>query len=254
MNRASFLTYEKQDKNSSKSTVFSTNKAPKVVAFPRVEQSHVITSYAKRPITNMEDLKRVAAYLYRECDHKYLLGFILGVNLGLRINELIVLRQQDLFWGDGTVKYIEDIRDTRDEIVIYQCKTRTPRRFFLNAACVEALEQFFSFKEKNKGDVFILPSREGGHVEATTFRKILTKAARDCGLESISTHSMRKTFAYWQSLTPSQCVERDIEKVQRLFGHRYVTTTLNYVGISAQDDKSEYHNVSLHILGEIFET
>ena len=52
------------------------------------------------PVIDIVQLRSMASWLYTNKGKKYVLAFTLGVNLGLRANELLDLRKHDLFLSD----------------------------------------------------------------------------------------------------------------------------------------------------------
>ncbi len=198
------------------------------------------------PIKRQEDLDAMACWLYQNADPKYLLGFILGINLGLRANELLTLRYSDVFFPDGQIRYIaDDFTDTTDKMAVYQQKVHKHRGLYLNAACFKALNWFFPVKSfAICPDKFLFSSREGGHIQVDTFRKVLKKAAKACGLrQNIGTHTLRKTFGYFHYQN-----NHDIVFLQRLFGHSSALITMRYIGIADEEEKKAYHAVSIDLL------
>ena len=188
------------------------------------------------PIKKQEELEAMAAWLNSNADRKYLLGFILGINLGLRANELLSLKPADLFHEDGTIRYSLDFSDTSDQYSLYQKKVNKRRRFFLNEACVSALTWYYhgDFSKAYKHE-YIFYSREGGHIEVDTFRKKLKDAATACGVrQNIGTHMLR-----------------DIVFLQRLFGHSSALVTMRYIGIAEEEEKKAYHSVSIDLIGSL---
>ena len=79
------------------------------------------------PIKTHKDIIAMANWLYEHKDNKYVLAFTLGINLGLRANELLDLKMNQVFSPDGSVRLIEDEEDTSDGIDIYQSKTKKHR-------------------------------------------------------------------------------------------------------------------------------
>lgn len=218
------------------------------------------------PIKSMDQLYAMAEWLYNNEDHKYLLGFIVGINLGLRANELLKLKLSDLYWINDNgwkVKYIESVEDTSDMIVVLQSKTSKFRNLFLNEACVQALDWYF-FKDKgntscryknNKNvspDTPLISSRNGGSIEICTFRKVLKKAADACGVkQNIGTHTLRKTWGWFQYKTNLEHHHGDVAQLQRLFGHDSEMTTLRYLGIMEEEEKTLYRNLNLLKIEEL---
>ena len=80
------------------------------------------------PVKDKDQLQAIALWLKANKDPKYYLAFAIGVNTGLRANELLKLRWSDVLWSDKTVKYIDDIEDTTDSITVYQSKTKKKRK------------------------------------------------------------------------------------------------------------------------------
>lgn len=199
------------------------------------------------PIKRQEDLNAMAAWLYRNADRKYLLGFILGINLGLRANELLELKHSDIFFPNGELKYSpDDYSDTTDKMSVYQNKVHKRRGMYLNSSCVKALNWYFPVKSPSLySDAYLFPSREGGHIEVDTLRKVLKDAAKACGLkQNIGTHTLRKTFGYFHYQS-----NHDIVFLQRLFGHSSALITMRYIGIADEEEKKSYHEVSIDLMG-----
>lgn len=196
------------------------------------------------PIKSRKQLDDIAAWLKENADRKYLLAFILGINLGLRANELLELKRSDVFFPDGRIRYIVgDCTDTTDRISVFQDKVDKRRGLYLNESCVHAIEWYYGDKRYYNDD-YIFASREGGHIEVDTLRKILKKAAKACGVkQNIGTHTLRKTFGYFHYMS-----NHDVVFLQRLFGHSSALITMRYIGIADEEEKRAYHSVSIDLL------
>ena len=59
-----------------------------------------------------------------------------------------------------------------------------------------------------------------------------------------STHALRKTFAYHQMLV-SNNDPRKLMLLQKMFGHRSVAQTLEYIGITDEEIRDAYLNLNL---------
>lgn len=222
-----------------------------VIQFP-VQKTTVSHNYRKGgeqtvyPIKKKEDLQAVAAWLNENADPKYLLGFVLGINLGLRASELLSLTVSDVMNSDGTIKFVEDYEDTTDRIAVHQKKVHKKRNIYLNQACVDILNWYFS-NNFCKGQ-YLFSSREGGHIRPDTFRKVLKAAAQACGIkQNIGTHTLRKTFGY-QHYNQFH----DIQHLQRLFGHSSPLITMRYIGVTEEDEKFAYNVMNLDVTSSIF--
>lgn len=197
-------------------------------------------------IKSMEDRKRMAAWLLENKDRKYFLAFTLGINLGLRANELLQLRQSDVFNPDGSFRYNgEDLTDTSDKVVVDQSKTNKKRKLYLNEACINVLTWYYPVRSQNLyNNNFIFKSREGGHIEVGTFCKVLKEAAKACGIKlNVGTHTLRKTYGYEHFKR-----NHDIVYLQQLFGHSSPLITMRYIGVTEEDQKAAYHAMSMDFL------
>lgn len=197
------------------------------------------------PIKSRDQLNAMAFWLQANADPKYLLAFILGINLGLRANELLELKCSDIFFPDGKIRYIvDDYTDTTDRISIFQEKVDKHRELYLNNSCVHAIQWYYGDSANHYSDSYIFSSREGGHIEVDTLRKVLKQAAKACGIkQNIGTHTLRKTFGYFHYQS-----NHDIVFLQRLFGHSSALITMRYIGIAAEEEKKAYHSVSIDLL------
>ena len=204
------------------------------------------------PIKTHKDIIAMANWLYEHKDNKYVLAFTLGINLGLRANELLDLKMNQVFSPDGSVRLIEDEEDTSDGIDIYQSKTKKHRTVFLNAACKDALEWAFPIRGAYlHSEGYLFPSREGGAIQVGTFRKVLKEAAAACGLkQNIGTHTCRKTWGWHQYKYNSEKANLDITMLQRAFGHSSPEVTLRYLGITDEEDKALYKNMCINVVSD----
>lgn len=204
------------------------------------------------PLKHREDIIAMANWLLAYKDKKYVLAFVLGINVGLRANELLSLRMNQLFWPDGSVRFIEDLEDTADGIDVYQSKTKKYRKVFLNSACKDALEWYFPVRGVClHSNAYVFPSREGETIQVGTFRKVLKEAAQACGIkQNVGTHTCRKTWGWWQYKYNCKDANLDLSMLQRAFGHSSQEVTLRYLGITDEEDKALYQNMCIHVVSD----
>jgi len=156
-----------------------------------------------------------------------LLLFIMGINVGLRISDLIKLTVGDVLKQTLTIK--EDKTD----------KTRTIE---INDATRKAIDEYLNTRDYKENE-FLFKSRKGenkaiGRVEAW---QILNDAADRAKLNiNIGTHTLRKTFGYWAY---KQGI--DITLLQQIFNHSTPKITLRYIGITQDDVKNVYMSLNL---------
>ena len=231
-------------------TTPATPTSSKIIPFPMACTPSRKPNYRKGeeqtvfPIKHRDQLDAMANWLYRNVDRKYLLGFILGINLGLRANELLELKQSDLFFPNGEIKYVsDDFSDTTDKMFPVKSLSLCKDVYiFQSRENVKRKDREGNVRDDN------IPDSEGYyHIEVDTLRKVLKNAAKACGLkQNIGTHTLRKTFGYFHYQA-----NHDIVFLQRLFGHSSALITMRYIGIADEEEKKSYHEVSIDLMDSL---
>ena len=170
-----------------------------------------------QPIREVESINRMKSELSKGGTRDKLL-FVLGINTGLRISDILKLK-------------VEDVRD-RSHIVLIEQKTGKSKRFLLNSQLTEELSQFTEGMEPGE---YLFRSRRGDNqpISRVQAYRLLNEAAAVVGLEAIGTHSLRKTFGYHHYQR-----NKDVAILQDILNHSAPSVTLRYIGIS-QDNKDE---------------
>lgn len=151
---------------------------------------------------------------------KYKIAFlcIVGVNLGLRISDLLSLKHRDL---------------TNDTLIIIEKKTSKRRELKLNQSIKDAYAIYRDHLGLVSGDDYLFMSQK-----KTTFsnRQVnrLLQSVYGTASKNISTHSLRKTFGrrVWEN---DQCSERSLIMLSKIFNHTSVATTRIYLGIQQEE-------------------
>lgn len=163
--------------------------------------------------------------------------FTLGINLGLRIGDLLRFEVQDLFDTQNLIK---------NSVEIVEQKTGKLNTITINNSAAEAL-RFLAKRESN-----ILFNRENKIIYNTRNKylgisrvqayKLVNKWCRQVGLTEmkVGTHSLRKSWGYhrYQAGIP-------IEVIQEKFKHSSTSTTRLYLGIEKKDVADSYNIVNL---------
>lgn len=189
------------------------------------------------PIKNPDDIIRISDYFIENRLYQFNLMFIMGINFGLRIGDLLRLRIGNII--DENLEY-------RFPIEISEQKRGKPRKLYVNQAVDEAFSLYISHKKSVDLNEFLFAGK-GQTVSMTRqnvdkrFRK--TKAILNlpyrCG-----THMLRKTFSYWVLMT-AEDKQRALYYLQKLLNHSNSTTTLFYAGIT--DDEIMKINMNLNL-------
>ena len=214
------------------------------------------------PVRDYEDMLAMANWLYENKHKKYVLAFVMGINVGLRGNELLSLRMNQVFNPDGTVRKIDSLKIIDDAIYVNQSKVHRRQPIFMNDACEHALNWYFAPGKWRYCDRPVFPSRKHGDdgkiqsVSVDILRKTLKEAAVVCGLgKRVGSHTMRKT-AGTHLLTrlkdKSSVFEYsgDMMAVSMFLGHKSIDSTNLYVGVKEQILKECSRLLALDIIAD----
>ncbi|MED2940678.1 site-specific integrase [Cytobacillus horneckiae] len=163
-----------------------------------------------QPIRDLEKITAMKQVLMNQHYRNYFL-FVLGINTGLRISDLLTLR-------------VGDVRD-RSHIIINEQKTGKLKRFKINQELQHHISDFTISKDAAE---YLFKSRRGNdRIHRVQAWKILNAAAGEVGLNEIGTHTLRKTFGYhfYQKY-------KDVAVLQQIFNHSSPAVTMRYIGIN----------------------
>ncbi|MFT8225068.1 tyrosine-type recombinase/integrase, partial [Streptococcus agalactiae] len=132
-----------------------------------------------QPIRSKEQIADMKWALKRHCSERDYILFLVGLNTGLRVGDLLKLK-------------VSDVRKKK-KVLIKEGKTKKARQLNLSNIYDEIQEYIRTVDSE-----WLFPSRKGDKAITTTqaYRQ-LQKAADMAGLESVGTHTMRKSFGYW---------------------------------------------------------
>lgn len=163
------------------------------------------------PIRDRETIEEMKTELLKRGYRDYLL-FVLGINTGLRISDLLKLQ-------------VKDVKG-KSHIVIEEEKTGKTKRFLINGQLKEEIEKFV---EKMYPWEYLFQSQKGANrpISRVQAYRILRAAADEVGLSEVGTHTLRKTFGYFHYRE-----YKDVALLQHLFNHSAPSVTLDYIGIN----------------------
>ncbi len=191
-------------------------------------------------VLSPEEQERLTVELLTDMD-LFKFGALLALHTGLRIGELCAL-----LWEDITETYIIVNKtmqrlsgaNGKTEIVIDSPKSNTSRR-------IVPLPSFLSPYIENfrKSAGYVVHSSKSAHSEPRTVQQKFREITRRLGLEEVTFHTLRHTFA-------TRCVEAgfDIKTLSEILGHADVKTTLNrYVHSSFELKQRNMEKLSLSV-------
>ena len=165
---------------------------------------------SKRHIAN---IKRILSDKPRD-----LCLFTLGINTAFRANELLSIKA-------GQVRYL----GLGDTLTIKQRKTGKYRSVVLNENVVDAITYYLRHTPLDDDDDLFTGLR--GCLTVPTVNRLVKTWCADVGLKgNYGSHSMRKTWGYWQRQNGA-----DILNLVEAFGHATQRQTMAYLGLQAED-------------------
>lgn len=190
---------------------------------------------AAEPIRRKEDIAAMQAYYKKRNLRDYTL-FTVGILFGLRASDILALRLHHVLNADGTFKPHCDLIEK---------KTRKFNNPVITPEIAQILANYINTLKEPSLDDPLFQSRErnaDGSPRTITIRQlenILKRGAKACGIRAhISTHSLRKTFAY--HMIKSNPNNDEVKfALQTMLNHNDFKTTLTYCGLT-QDAVDNY--------------
>lgn len=175
-----------------------------------------------QPIRSKEKIEDMKWALRRHCSERDYILFVLGINTGLRVGDMLKLKVKDI--------------KRKKRIVIKEGKTGKNRELQLGNIYDE-LNAYIDTLDSE----WLFPSRKGdGHISPTQAYRQLNNAADFAGIESVGNHTCRKTFGYWFYKQT-----RDVAKLQNILNHSKPDVTLRYIGITSEEIESDLADFKL---------
>ena len=170
--------------------------------------------------------------------------FVLGINIGLRISDILELKIRDIVLPDSTVK---------DSVSIKEKKTGKTKRFYFSRIVKKTIQEYLDSLEQIISEYYIFQSRKGRNRPISRLQayRIINQAAEMVGLVvrdqegkivkgEIGTHTLRKTFGYHAYKNGT-----DLVLLQDIFNHSSPSTTLRYIGITEEEKQEVYLSSNL---------
>ncbi|WP_374113290.1 tyrosine-type recombinase/integrase [Bacillus toyonensis] len=147
-----------------------------------------------QPIRDPEQIQQLKEFFKEKSLRNYIL-FIMGINTGLRISDILKLK-------------VGDVKGSH--ISMREKKTGKQKRIQITAALKRELKRLIEEREDNE---YLLQSRQGKNrpIGRSMAYKILSGAAGEFGLDEIGTHTLlflfksRGIVAFWKNPTLRAC-------------------------------------------------
>jgi site-specific recombinase XerD len=169
-----------------------------------------------QPIKDREKVE-VMKKVLRASSLRNELLFVLGINTGLRISDILALQIADVL---------------TDHIELQEKKTKKKRAIAVNKKVKRLIQRYLELERPGakENEPLFLSQKGGKPISRQHAHYILNQAARSVGItERIGTHSLRKTFGYFAY---KQGI--DLSMIQKLLNHSSQSETLRYIGITQE--------------------
>jgi integrase len=163
-----------------------------------------------QPIRDPEQIKQIKEYLKEKNERNYIL-FVMGINTGLRISDILKLKVGDL---------------KGSHISMREMKTGKQKRIQITVALRREMKWYIEEMEDHE---YLIKSRQGKNrpIGRSMAYKILSTTAAEFGLDEIGTHTLRKTFGYHMYMQT-----KNIALLMEIFNHSSERVTLRYIGVN----------------------
>lgn len=180
------------------------------------------------PIRDIELVMDIADYLKETSERNYIL-FLCGIYTGLRISDILKLQ-------------VRDVRK-KQYVIMREKKTGKERKFPINKELRPILEDYI----KDKPDYeYLFRSRQSRRpITRQQAYNIISSAGREFGLDSIGTHTLRKTFGYHMYKQTG-----DIATLKEILNHSDISVTFRYIGINQETKDDRIESLSYRLRGK----
>lgn len=210
-------------------------------------EDEIAVDHRSEPIKDINDIYKISEYLIGKGRYRDNMLFIVGINFGLRVSDLIRLRFSNLINDDLTFKTTFPIlelktRNTR--------KNKRNRYITINDAVMDAVTLYLQHSPSSLSDyMFRSESNRGSNENKPINRKSVDRILKSIAYElnidvRMSTHTLRKTFAYHHMLMANND-PRKLLLLQKMFGHSSMSQTLDYIGITQEEIEEAYKSLNL---------
>jgi len=162
--------------------------------------------------------------------------FVIGVNFGLRIKDLLNLRVKDVVDESGQI---------RNRFTLVEEKTKKPNTIKINSEAREALDLLFGntdIKDNPQNHIIYNTKDPYKPIHRVSVHRLVNQFCQQVGIKNIAigAHTLRKTWGYH-----AHKAGISIEVIQAKYMHNSTATTRRYLGIEQKDVSEDYDTVNL---------
>ena len=187
-----------------------------------------------QPIRDIKKIRAIKGNLKKRNPRDFLL-FTLGINTGLRISDILKLKVEDIKDQTGNIKEYLDLNEK---------KTKNQRLIYLNDEVKNALEYYFNKTKIYDLDRYLFISDKtkiNKPISRIRAWQLIQTWCREVGIKGrIGTHTLRKTAGYQMRMAGVP-----IELIQEVLGHKSISMTKRYLGITDDEVTKVLKNFNL---------
>lgn len=164
-----------------------------------------------QPIRSIEKIADMKWSLKKWCGERDYILFLIGINAGLRVSDLLDLK-------------IADVKGKK-KVTIIEGKTKKSRDIYLT----NIYDELNAYINTLQGTEWLFPSRKGDKAisRIQAYRQLNKAAGMVDIVDGIGTHTLRKTYGYWHYKQ-----FKDVAELQMILNHSHPQITLDYIGIT----------------------
>lgn len=175
------------------------------------------------PIKDIKSINKIKEILKKQSQRDLLL-FVLGINTGIRVSDLLSLKISDVSDGKEIKEfiYIDDLNNGADSK-----SGNEQKAYFLNNSVKKELRKYFSQHDFTECDFLFKSKKNNQPITRQQAYRIINSAAKEAGIQGkIGTHTLRKTFGYHAYRKGIA-----ISIIMSIYNHHSSAETLRYLGI-----------------------
>ncbi|WP_062353521.1 tyrosine-type recombinase/integrase [Bacillus kwashiorkori] len=174
------------------------------------------------PIRDIEKINAMREVLQNSSDRDLLL-FVIGINTGIKINDLLYL----------TVKDVSDGKKAKEFIYLKESSTDQWKAYYLNNRVKLALKCYLANHCLLLDDYLFQSKKDKQPISRQQAYRIINHAAKEVGVPgNIGMHTLRKTFGYHAYKKGVA-----ISIIMSIFNHHSPKETYRYLGIDKNEER-----------------
>jgi integrase len=174
-----------------------------------------------------EDKEHITKFLAEAKRTPYYAAFLLALECGLRLGEIVGLSKTDIDLARCKVHVHQQWLEREGKLGPTKGRTVRTVNFDPKSDLGQALARAIA---QSPDEEAIFVTRTGRRIRATKLRKLMPRLVAKAKVPAIRFHDLRHTFASWYMLEHD-----DIWTLMRLLGHADIQTTQRYAHLSAKN-------------------